>query len=75
MYDERDEPMSIETYLDFIELKKIIEHPQNWSLFSGALNIRLPGEKGGQAKYLRWMDFIIDIRRVPAHPYGRKIQR
>src|SRR5271168_638649 len=70
MYD--DPGLAIEAYLDFIELKKIVEHNQNWSLFSAALNIRLPGEKGGQAKYLRWMDSINEIRRVPAHPYGRK---
>jgi DNA sulfur modification protein DndB len=72
MYDERGDPMPIETYLDFIDLKKIVEHTQNWSSFSTTFNIRLPGEKGGQAKYLRWMDSINEIRRVPAHPYGRK---
>lgn len=72
MYEERGDPMPVETYLDFTDLKKIVEHAQNWNLFSAQLNIRLPGEKGGQAKYLRWMDSINEIRRVPAHPYGRK---
>jgi DGQHR domain-containing protein len=71
-YEEKGEPMPVETYLDFIDLKKVVEHPQNWGQFSTKLNIRLPGERGGQARYLRWMDSVNEIRRVPAHPYGRK---
>ena len=73
-YDDKDSSMPPENYLDVIELKKIIEHPQNWELFKGTMNIQMPGEKKGQAKYLKWLEKLNEVRRIPAHPYGRSYQ-
>lgn len=61
----------LETYLDIIELKKVAETAENWPHFKEALSIRLPGQQGGLAKYLKWMDEFNDVRKIYAHPYNR----
>jgi DNA sulfur modification protein DndB len=61
------ERLPLETYLEVIEMKKIVENRQNWSLFKTAFNIPEPGDKG-LAKNLKWMDRINELRRIPAHP-------
>lgn len=68
--DEED-PGSIESYLDFLDFKKIVEAQENWGYFSEALSIKLDAEKKGLAKYLKWFDEVNRIRRIPAHPYGK----
>lgn len=69
--DEGEDAKQIETYLDFIELKKIVETSDNWPHFKDTLNIPLDGQQRGLAKYVAWFDQINKIRRVPAHPFGR----
>ncbi len=64
-YDS-DERADIETYLDFIELKKIVEK-EHWRLFKSVLDIPLPGVKG-VAKNIEWMERINELRRISAHP-------
>jgi DGQHR domain-containing protein len=59
------------TYLDFLDLKKIVESPKVWPLFSASLSIQMPDEKKGKAKYIFWFDVINKARRIPAHPYNR----
>jgi DGQHR domain-containing protein len=62
-----DERLPLETYLEVVEMKKIIESKQNWPLFKSAFNIPEPGEKG-LAKNLKWMERVNELRRIPAHP-------
>ena len=61
----------LETYLDVIELKKIAEASENWPHFKETLNIQLPDQQRGLAKYLKWIDDFNDIRKTFAHPYNR----
>lgn len=62
-----EERLPLETYLEVVEMKKIIENRQNWNLFKTAFDIPEPGDKG-LAKNLKWMDRINELRRIPAHP-------
>jgi DNA sulfur modification protein DndB len=71
MYDDKEKQMPPETYLDVIELKKVVEHQQNWEMFKETLSIQLPDERKGQAKYLKWMERLNEVRRIAAHPFGR----
>jgi DNA sulfur modification protein DndB len=68
---DEDEAGPIETYLDFLDFKKIVESTENWQYFSDSLNIMLETERKGSAKYLKWFDEVNRIRRIPAHPYGK----
>jgi DNA sulfur modification protein DndB len=52
MDDPPERQNSPEVYLDFINLKTIVEYKENWPLFAETLNIQLPDEKKGRAKYL-----------------------
>jgi hypothetical protein len=72
--EEPEKQLDIETYLDFIDKKKIIEKPENWEVFKKYFNIPLPGEKG-QAKNLRWMDRLNELRRVVAHSHKRAFKK
>ena len=66
--DEVDERHPLETYLEVVEMKKIVENRHNWAdSFKKVFNIPEPGEKGF-AKNLKWMDRINILRRIPAHP-------
>jgi DNA sulfur modification protein DndB len=69
--DASGSPMPPENYLDVVDLKRIIEHNSNWDLFKSSLGIRMPSEQKGQAKFVKWLDKLNEIRRIPAHPYGR----
>jgi DNA sulfur modification protein DndB len=62
-----EERLPLETYLEVVEMKKIVENKQNWSYFKKVFNIPEPGEKG-LARNLKWMDRINELRRIPAHP-------
>ncbi|NHK26519.1 DGQHR domain-containing protein [Parvularcula flava] len=61
-----DERGPLEEYLFFIEYRKIVEKKENWDHFKAIFDIPLPGEKG-QAKNLKWMDKINDIRKKTTH--------
>lgn len=66
--DKRD----LATYLDFVDLRKIVERPKNWDLFRASLNIRLPQDgENKNAKCVSWFDEINKLRRISAHPYNR----
>jgi hypothetical protein len=65
-----DDAKPVETYLDFIELKRIVETSENWPHFKDTLNIPIDGQQKGLAKYVAWFEEINKIRRVPAHPFG-----
>ncbi|MER8524813.1 DGQHR domain-containing protein [Mesorhizobium sp. M1272] len=68
---DMDDQGPLETYIDFIDFKKIIESKENWPHFSDALSVRLPNEAHA-ARYLKWFDEVNRIRRIPAHPFGKK---
>jgi DGQHR domain-containing protein len=74
MDDPADQQKPPEVYLDFIQLKTIIEQKENWPLFASTLSIQMPDENKGRAKYLDWFDRINKIRRIFAHSYGRKLE-
>ncbi|ESY00637.1 hypothetical protein X753_29630 [Mesorhizobium sp. LNJC399B00] len=69
--DDPAGPKPLETYLDLIELKKIVETPENWPLFKEALSFPLPEQSKGLAKYLKWLEDFNEVRKIWAHPYGR----
>jgi hypothetical protein len=56
-----------ETYLEVLEMKKVVEAKAVWPLFKPVFNIPEPDEKG-QAKNLKWMERVNELRRIPAHP-------
>ncbi|WLA04443.1 DGQHR domain-containing protein [Xanthomonas translucens] len=64
--DEPDEELPLETYLDFIDFKKIVESRDRWPLFKDVMDIPIEGVKG-QAKNLEWMERVNGLRRIPAH--------
>ncbi|MBA8841961.1 DGQHR domain-containing protein [Ochrobactrum sp. RH2CCR150] len=68
--DDTDQK-ELETYLDFIDLRKIVETPENYPLFKATLSIPIADEKPGSSKHLKWFDEINKLRRIPAHPYNR----
>jgi len=61
----------METYFQFIELKKIVEMKTNWHLFKDVFDIPIP-EKKGLNKNTAWMDRINELRRVPGHGFNRE---
>jgi DGQHR domain-containing protein len=72
--DEKEKRAPLEAYLDFIDIKKIVENKRNWPLFKDIFNIPLPGVKG-EAKNLAWMDRFNKLRRIPAHPHEHRYYR
>lgn len=73
--DEPSQRGELAMCLDFVDLRKIIEQADNWPSFEQALSIPLPNQKRGMAKYVKWIDEINRIRRIPAHPYKRAYTR
>jgi DNA sulfur modification protein DndB len=72
--DPPEDRMPVENYLDFLDLRKIVEDREVWPLFEGELSIPLRDERKGKSKSLTWMDQINEIRRISAHPHGRTYQ-
>lgn len=64
--DDPDEGLPLETYLDFVDFKKIVEQKNRWPLFKSVMDIPINGAKG-QAKNLEWMERVNELRRIPAH--------
>jgi|ERR1035437_5515698 DGQHR domain-containing protein len=62
-----DDRLPLETYLEVVEMKKIVESKENWNLLKPVFNIPEPNEKG-LAKNLKWMLRVNELRRIPAHP-------
>jgi DNA sulfur modification protein DndB len=69
--DEKDKDLPIETYLDVIDLKKIVEGPANWEFFKDSMSVQMPDERKGQQKYLKWIERLNEVRRIAAHPMNR----
>lgn len=62
-----DDRLPLEAYLEVVEMKKVVENKTNWPLFKPVFNIPEEGEKG-QAKNLKWMIRVNELRRIAAHP-------
>ena len=62
-----EERLPLETYLEVVEMKAIVENKSVWPLFKPVFDIPEFGDKG-QAKNLKWMISINELRRIPAHP-------
>lgn len=65
--NDADNQLPPETYLEIVEMKKVVEAKSAWPLFKTVFNIPEPGEKG-LAKNLKWMLRVNELRRIPAHP-------
>lgn len=64
--DPLDRRKRKEAYLDVIDLKEIVEQPNNWPHFQATFGLASPGEgKGG--KHTAWMARFNDIRKIAAH--------
>lgn len=61
-----DSELPQETFLDFIDFKKIVEQRDHWPLFKSVMDISLNGTKG-IAKNLDWMERVNTLRRISAH--------
>ncbi|MCC8958372.1 DGQHR domain-containing protein [Bradyrhizobium sp. Pear77] len=59
------------TYLDVVDLKKIVEHKNNWALFEPTMNIKLASDRSGNQKNVSWFDKLNDARKIMAHPANR----
>jgi hypothetical protein len=62
-----EDRLPMETYLEVVEMKKIVENKKVWPLFKAVFDIPEFGEKG-QAKNLKWMLSVNELRRIPGHP-------
>lgn len=62
-----EERLPLETYLEVVEMKTIVENKSVWPVFKPVFDIPEFGEKG-QAKNLKWMSRVNELRRIPAHP-------
>lgn len=67
--DDLDVRLPLETYLDFIDFKKIVD--KEWGLFKDVFDIPIDGAKG-KAKNIEWMERINELRRIPAHASDKR---
>lgn len=57
-----------EAYLDILDLKEIVEAPDNWLFFEQTFSIPLPGEKRGSKRHhTAWMAKFSEVRNIAAH--------
>lgn len=69
--DEDGEKLPVETYLDWIQLQKIVVQKEVRDSVKEVLSIQLQSEGGGKHFYSSWFDSVNRIRRIVAHPSGR----
>ncbi len=70
--DDLTDQLSVEHYLDWLQVRKIIEQRELRDKFNDTLSIQMPDEKKGRHAYFAWFDRINEIRRISAHPAGRQ---
>jgi len=67
------EKLPLETFIDFIKWKQIVSKPNNWPLVEDVVAFNRSGKGNPNRKELvSWFDEMNDIRRIPAHPFGRE---
>lgn len=70
--DNLDDQLPVEHYLDWLQVRKIIEQRELRDKFNDTLSIQMLDEKKGRHAYFAWFDRINEIRRISAHPAGRQ---
>jgi len=70
--DSVEEQLPVEHYLDWLQIRKIVEQRDIRDLFKDTLSIQMDDEKKGRHMYVAWFDRVNEIRRVSAHPAGRQ---
>jgi hypothetical protein len=67
------EKLPLETFVDFIKWKQIVQKPENWPLVEEVVSFNLLEKSNPNRKELvGWFDQMNAIRRIPAHPFGRE---
>ncbi len=68
-----DETLPVETFVDFIDWKSIVKKPENWQLVGDIVGMNLENAKNpNRNEMTSWFNTMNDIRRIPAHPFGRE---
>ena len=70
--DDLPQQLPVEHYLDWLQVRKLIEQREVRDSFKDTLSIKMSDEKNGRHVYLAWFDRINEIRRISAHPAGRQ---
>ena len=65
--DDKKRRTRKEAYLEILDLKDIVQQPDNWMYFESVFNNPMPGEKKGKKYYTSWMADLNDLRRTPFH--------
>ena len=73
--DEVDKQLPVETYLDWLNLRKIIDQKELRAKFQDTLSIQMDDEPNGRHFYQGWFDKVNEIRRIAAHPAGRQYKQ
>lgn len=68
-----NETLPVETFVDFIGWKHIVKKSDNWPLVGNIVQLNLEQKKNpNRNELISWFDKMNDIRRIPAHPFGRE---
>ena len=68
-----DETLPVETFVDFIDWKSIVKKSENWQLVGDIVGMNLENAKNpNRNEMTSWFNTMNDIRRIPAHPFGRE---
>lgn len=70
--DDLEAQLPVETYLDWLHVRKVIEQKEIRARFLDTLSIKMNDEKTGRHFYTSWFDRINEIWRISAHPAGRQ---
>ncbi len=73
--DDPDKQYSVETYLEWINIKQIVEQKNEKEFFTKSLSIRLPDEGRKLFFHTKWFDVFNETRRIQAHPVGSRHYR
>lgn len=71
--DPPEKRLPKEAYLDIIDIKSIIQQPNNWIHFEPVFNIPIEGEKKGKKYYTTWIEQFNELRRIPAHKSALRV--
>lgn len=70
--DDLEDQLPVETYLDWLQIRKVIEQKDLRDKFKDVLSIQMDREPNGRHFYASWFDQMNDVRRIAAHPAGRQ---
>ncbi|MEM6890144.1 MAG: DGQHR domain-containing protein [Pseudomonadota bacterium] len=70
--DDVENQLPIEAYLDWLQIRKIVEQRKLRDKFKDVLSIQMDDEPNGRHFYASWFDRMNEVRRIPAHPAGRQ---